>query len=89
MHNNFQTLVLCGGKGTRLQHLTLENQKCVLEIQGLPFLEYINYQLHSLGIFNIVFCSGHKSEQILKIFGTKRGDHHYYKYSNPSEFIST
>jgi D-glycero-alpha-D-manno-heptose 1-phosphate guanylyltransferase len=87
LDNNFQTLVLCGGKGERLQPLTINHQKCMLDVQGLPFLEYLDYQIHDLGIKKVVFCTGHKSEEIMKHFGTFNG--YTYKYSCPLDFIGT
>jgi NDP-sugar pyrophosphorylase family protein len=87
MPNDFQTLVLCGGKGERLLPLTENRQKCTLPIQGTPFLEYLVYQIHHYGISKITFCCGYKAEDIIRHFGTFDG--HEYKYSCPLDFINT
>ena len=63
-----QTVVLCGGKATRLYPLTKKIPKSLMRIAGKPFLEYQLNLLKKNGISDIVLCIGYKGEQIKKYF---------------------
>lgn len=61
---NLFCIILCGGSGTRLKDLTQNHQKCMIEINGKPFLSYIISQLKSFGIRNFIFATGKFSEEV-------------------------
>lgn len=57
-------LILAAGKGTRLEELTRNKPKCLVELRGKPI---INYQLDifkNLQLFDIVLIAGYKSEKL-------------------------
>lgn len=59
-------IVLASGKGSRLQNLTANNPKCLININGKPIISY------SEKIFNkfdsTYFIAGHKSEKVVSYF---------------------
>jgi len=63
-----QTVILCGGKATRLYSLTKKISKSMVRIEGRPFLEYQIELLRKNGIFDIILCIGNKGGQIKKYF---------------------
>jgi NDP-sugar pyrophosphorylase family protein len=64
-----QMLILAGGLGTRLRPLTDELPKCMLPVNGKPFLERQVRLLASRGVRDIVLCLGHLGERVLEHFG--------------------
>jgi D-glycero-alpha-D-manno-heptose 1-phosphate guanylyltransferase len=77
------TLILCGGLGTRLRPLTYSIQKCMLPVYKIPLLDYIVQQIKYLDLEKIIFACGHRKESIIEHFGPE------YIYSCPTEFINT
>jgi D-glycero-alpha-D-manno-heptose 1-phosphate guanylyltransferase len=65
-----ETIILCGGQGSRLGELTSNNQKCILEVNGKPFLQYVINQLKSFGLNKFIFSTGKYSEEVEKIFSS-------------------
>lgn len=57
-------IILAGGRGTRLKHLTENKPKCLLEFQGKSLLETQLSLYHRLGIDNIVVIKGHLGHMI-------------------------
>jgi NDP-sugar pyrophosphorylase family protein len=45
-----EALILAGGLGTRLGDLTRETPKPILPVAGLPFLDYVLWNLSRYGI---------------------------------------
>ena len=64
-----QMVILAGGLGTRLRPLTQNLPKCLVAIDGKPFLEHQLSLLRSRGIRDIVLCVGHLAEAVLDYFG--------------------
>lgn len=64
-----QAFVLAGGMGTRLQPLTLVNNKVMIRVQGKPFLEYLLALLRENEIRDIVISIGYLAGQIKSYFG--------------------
>jgi len=58
------TLILCGGKGTRLQTVVPDKPKILADIGGSPFIEYLLNYLEKEGIKRIILCTGYKHNQI-------------------------
>jgi len=54
-------IILCGGKGTRLREFNSKDQKCLININNKPFLEYL---LKQFSEYKITLCTGHLSEQV-------------------------
>ena len=64
--------ILAGGLATRLRPLTESIPKCMLKIQGKPFMEYQIDLLRSKGIKRILLCLGYLSEQVTGYFRNGR-----------------
>ena len=64
-----QMVIICGGLGTRLGHLTKYTPKSMIQIEGKPFLEYQIENLKKQSITDIVLCVGYLSEKIEEYFG--------------------
>ena len=80
-----QTVILAGGLATRLRPITEKIPKALIEINGIPFIDYqLNY-LKKQGITNVVLCTGFLAEQIVDYVGN--GSRYGLKvvYSNDGE----
>ena len=58
-----QAVILCGGRGERLNHLTKITPKPLLKINGVPFIEYLIKNLSRQGIREIILLCGYLSEK--------------------------
>jgi MurNAc alpha-1-phosphate uridylyltransferase len=61
--------ILAGGLGTRLGPLTKGTPKCMLEINGRPFVDWQLDLLVKNGYSNFVFCVSYKSDVIQNHIG--------------------
>ena len=64
-----QMVILVGGLGTRLRPLTERLPKCMVAVNGKPFLEHQIGLFRRHGIRDIVLCAGYLGEAILEYFG--------------------
>jgi NDP-sugar pyrophosphorylase family protein len=64
-----QAIILCGGKGERLNSLTVNSPKGMINIEGKPILEYQIEWLKRHGVNHIIFACGYLHEQIQDYFG--------------------
>ncbi len=62
-------MILAGGRGTRLQPLTLTRPKPMIEFHGRPFLEYIVEMLRDQGFERILMLLGYLPQVIVDHFG--------------------
>ncbi len=60
----YSMAILCGGLGTRLGELAKDTPKCLMDVNGRPFLEYILERVWRQGITRVVLCTGHLGDQI-------------------------
>jgi NDP-sugar pyrophosphorylase family protein len=58
------TLILCGGLGTRLREAVADRPKGLAEIRGRPFLDLLIERLMHQGLKRFILCTGHRGEQI-------------------------
>jgi NDP-sugar pyrophosphorylase family protein len=67
--------ILVGGFGSRLGSLTKEIPKCLIEINGRPFVDWQLDLLVKNGFSDFVFCVSYKSKTIQEYIGdgTERG----------------
>lgn len=64
------TIILAGGLGTRLHPITKDKYpKCMVDINGKPFLKYLLTQLTNFDIEKVILSVGHKCEYIEDYFG--------------------
>jgi D-glycero-alpha-D-manno-heptose 1-phosphate guanylyltransferase len=59
-----EAIILCGGKGSRISSVVSDRQKCVADIEGVPFLVHILRHLKAYGVGRAVLCAGHKAETV-------------------------
>jgi len=64
-----QAVILAGGRGTRLGHLTSNTQKTMMRVNGKPFLQYLVEYLRKFDIEEILFLVGYLGNQIERHFG--------------------
>lgn len=64
-----QTVILAGGKGTRLRPLTYQAPKSMVPINGKPFLEYQLELVKSFGLTEVLILAGYLGNQVEKYFG--------------------
>lgn len=62
--------ILAGGLGTRLWPLTRLVPKCLIEVEGRPFIEYQLDLLSAAGFKDVVVCVGYLGELVEKTLGT-------------------
>lgn len=63
-----KVVILCGGRGTRLQEETGVRPKPLIEIGGRPILWHIMKLYAGHGFRDFVLCLGYKGEQIKEYF---------------------
>ncbi len=56
-----EAIILCGGKGTRLQSVVSDRPKPMARIGGKPFLDIIIQQLIDQNVEHIILSTGYKS----------------------------
>lgn len=67
-----ECIVLAGGLGTRLRNTIGNYPKCMAEVDGKPFLEYILEYLKKQGVSRIILSLGYKHEIILNWLGNNK-----------------
>jgi NDP-sugar pyrophosphorylase family protein len=63
------TLVLCGGRATRLGSLGANCPKVLIPIGGRPYVEYLFQYLREQCLNEIVLCTGYLAERIVEYCG--------------------
>jgi MurNAc alpha-1-phosphate uridylyltransferase len=61
--------ILAGGYATRLGLLTSETPKCLIEINGRPFVDWQLDLLIAHGYSNFIFCVSYKSDAVQEYLG--------------------
>ena len=84
-----QTVILCGGLGTRLHSVSDEVPKSMMPIDERPFLEILISYFKSYGIGRFVLCTGHLHESIEDHFGDGQKFGIEITYSKESEPLGT
>lgn len=69
---SMDAVILCGGKGTRLQAVVSDRPKPLAEVAGRPFLELLMDYVHGFGFGRFVLCAGHMGEMIRDHFAARR-----------------
>ncbi len=65
-----KAVILAGGFGKRLKPLTNDRPKPMIEVLGVPILEWQIDWLHRHGINEMVICVGYLKESVLNHFGS-------------------
>jgi mannose-1-phosphate guanylyltransferase len=61
-----QALVACGGRGTRMMPLTRDVPKCLLPVNGTPFIDYPLMRLKECGFTRVVMLVSYYGEQVVQ-----------------------
>ncbi len=64
-----KSLIIAGGKGTRMKDVSKEIPKALLPVNGKPVCVHQIDFLREHGIKDIVFCIGHLGDQIVEFIG--------------------
>ncbi|ELZ13857.1 glucosamine-1-phosphate N-acetyltransferase [Halovivax asiaticus JCM 14624] len=64
-----QAVVLAAGKGTRLEPLTEDTPKALVEVDGTPLVEDVFDNLIEIGAAELIVVVGHLKEQIIERYG--------------------
>lgn len=64
-----KSVILAAGKGTRLQPLTDDKPKGMVEVDGKPILTHCLEQMAELGTDEFVIVVGHLEEKIIEYYG--------------------
>src|SRR4051794_24888946 len=64
-----QALILAGGEGTRLRHLTTTVPKPVVPLVDRPFIRFMIDWLHGHGVDDIVMSCGHLASGVRNVLG--------------------
>lgn len=66
--SDYPVVILCGGRGMRLNERTLDVPKPLVEIGGKPILWHIMRGYAAHGFKRFILCLGYKGEQIREYF---------------------
>ena len=61
--------ILAGGYATRLGSLTKDSPKCLIEINGRPFVDWQLDLLIKHGYTDFIFCISYKSDMVQEHLG--------------------
>jgi glucose-1-phosphate cytidylyltransferase len=68
MTNNIKTVILCGGKGTRIRDLNNDLPKPMISVGGFPILWHIMKYFAHFNFDNFILCLGYKGQSIKDFF---------------------
>ncbi len=66
-----KALILAGGRGKRINKISREKNKCMIEIKNRPLLDYNLDYASRLDISEIIVVVGYKAEEIINTFGNR------------------
>jgi D-glycero-D-manno-heptose 1,7-bisphosphate phosphatase len=66
-----QAVILCGGRGKRLNYLTKKTPKPLLKINTIPFIEYLINNLSRHGIKEIILLCGYLGHKFISKYHNK------------------
>ncbi|MBI2133057.1 NTP transferase domain-containing protein [Candidatus Woesearchaeota archaeon] len=69
-----QTVILCGGEGTRLREYTEAIPKPMVEVGGKPIIWHIMKIYSHYGHDEFILCLGYKGEKIREYFGKNNSE---------------
>jgi len=71
---NTDVLILCGGKGSRLQPLVSDRPKSMADVGGTPFLDILLDSLSAQGLGRFILCTGFMGDYIEEYYLNKKTD---------------
>ena len=70
---DIDVVILCGGKGTRLQKVVDDRPKPMADIHGRPFLDILIDYVSSFGLRRFILCTGYMGDQIEEFYRQEDG----------------
>lgn len=70
---SYQTVILCGGKGTRIRELSEELPKALVPVGDRPILWHIMHSYARQGFTDFVLCTGYKAQLLVDYFTDQNG----------------
>ena len=64
-----KALILAGGRGKRLDHLTRKRNKCMMAIKNKPLIEYSLDNAVEADVEEIIIVVGYKAEDVINVYG--------------------
>ena len=68
-----KALILAGGRGNRINEFSENQNKCMINFRGKPFIEHTLAEVSALDINEIVIVVGYKAEDIINHYGISFG----------------
>lgn len=68
-----KALILAGGRGNRINEFSENQNKCMIDFRGKPFIEHTLTEVSALDISEIVIVVGYKAEDIINHYGISFG----------------
>lgn len=85
-----KALILNSGLGTRMGQFTLNNHKCMVEInKNLPLIKYQIKTLHQFGITEIIITTGYMKEKLIEYVKSNISDELNISFIDNSEYFKT
>ena len=66
-----KALILAGGRGKRFREVSNDKNKCIIDINGRPLIEYSLNCATQTVITEVVIVVGHKAEDIINTYGNR------------------
>lgn len=64
-----KALILAGGRGKRLEDNAINSNKCMLEFQKVPLIQYSLEKASEMNVEEIIIVVGHMAEKIINKYG--------------------
>lgn len=64
-----KALVLAGGRGKRLEGISSNKNKCMLDLNGIPLIEHTLNHITKINIDEIIIVVGYRAEDIINTYG--------------------
>lgn len=71
--NQIDVVILCGGKGERLQGVVKDRPKPMAEVAGRPFLDILIDYAATFGFKRFILCVGHMGDVIKEYYRKRKG----------------
>ena len=69
-----KAVILAGGRGTRIDTLSVSRNKCMVPVKGRPVIEYSLDCATNTDVEEIVVVVGHRAEEIMNTYGNRYND---------------
>jgi N-acetyl-alpha-D-muramate 1-phosphate uridylyltransferase len=80
-----QAMILAAGRGQRMQHLSVDTPKPLLQVKGRALIEYVLWGLQRAGIERVVINVHYHAEQIMEFLGDGSAYQLEIQYSHETE----